>query len=306
MNILQAGMEKSGNYWLHKIIQRALTYSHLPTTTYIATQPIYPIAKTWTLSQRDQADVDVLDIVDEGCFYRISSIYRMPVLDLDEYLAHATHVWTHSEFCERCFTVFPKFDKIVYIVRDPRDVALSMARFQFTPYMQTYYPTRFQSQDEFLQATFRRYMLRWSTHVGGYLRHAEALNIHMVFYERLLHDFDREMTLLLAYLGLNATRDLLDAIKRDTDFEVMRSQNPLHVSKGTANQWVSQLSDAQKALAVQHAGRLMRLLNYPTDDTQTALPEIPAHLTPAMLDAALMPPVTVRQRLKKLVKQVVR
>ncbi|NJM16702.1 MAG: sulfotransferase domain-containing protein, partial [Bacteroidales bacterium] len=43
----------------------------------------------------------------------------------------------------RCYSVFPKFDKIVYIVRDPRDVALSMARFQFTPYMQTYYPHPF-------------------------------------------------------------------------------------------------------------------------------------------------------------------
>ncbi|NJM16703.1 MAG: hypothetical protein HC896_16240 [Bacteroidales bacterium] len=37
-------------------------------------------------------------------------------------------------------------------------------------------------------------MLRWSTHVGGYLRHAERLNVYILFYERLLHDFDLSLS----------------------------------------------------------------------------------------------------------------
>jgi aryl sulfotransferase len=304
MRILQAGMEKSGNYWLYKIIQSTLRRSDHTTTTYIETQPIHALAQTWELSYKEQADTDVLDIEDDGCFYRISSIFRMPILDLDAYLAHATHVWTHSFFSNRAYEVFPKFDKVVYIVRDPRDVALSMARFQFTPYMQTYYPVRFKTSDEFLEATFRRYMQRWVNHVGGYLRHAEKLNVYILFYERLLADFDGEMMLLLNYMGMEATDELLKEIKTDTDFEKMRNENPEHVSKGKSNQWVSQLTDAQKATAVRYAGKMLTLLNYPTDDHSTGLPMLPASLS--VLDEAMRPPQpTVSQRLKKLVNKVV-
>lgn len=303
--ILQSGMEKSGNYWLYKILQSALSRSGLPTTTFIQTQPIHALAKTWQLSYREQADTDVLDIDENGCFYRISSIFRMPIVDLDTYLSQAAHVWTHSEFSQRCYEVFPKFDKVVYIVRDPRDVALSMARFQFTPYMQTYYPTRFQSSDEFLEATFRRYMQRWTRHVGEYLRHARALKVYVLFYERLLYDFDRELAGLLAYLDLNATDDLIDSIKADTDFATMHSANPLHVRQGQSNQWVTQLSAQQKATANQYAGKLLTLLNYPTADENTRQPALP--LDWQMLDAALMPPPpSIRQRLKTIARKVIR
>jgi aryl sulfotransferase len=307
MRILQSGMEKSGNYWLYKIIQSTLRRSSLPTTTFIQTQPIYPLAKTWELSYQEQADTDVLDIEDTGCFYRISSIFRMPVLDLDAYLQPATHVWTHSDFCQRCYNVFPKFDKVVYIIRDPRDVALSMARFQFTPYMRKYYPSRFTTQDAFLQASFHRYMKRWTQHVGAYLRHAGKLNVYLLFYERLLHDFDREMTGLLAYLDLTATRDLLNGIKADTDFETMRQKNPSHVSRGEANQWVSQLTEPQKALALHHAGKMLSLLGYPTQDDEIRLPALPSRLSPELIEQAMQPaqpPVT--QRLKKIARRVMR
>ena len=153
LRILQSGMEKSGNYWLWKIIQSVLTDAGMSTQTFIETQPIHALAKTWELSFTEQADIDVIDIEETGLFYRISSVFRMPLLavDVDAYLSQASHVWTHSFYCARSDEIFPKFDKVVYIVRDPRDVALSMNRFQFTPYMQTYNPGPFASPEDHLE-----------------------------------------------------------------------------------------------------------------------------------------------------------
>ncbi|MBC8100447.1 MAG: sulfotransferase domain-containing protein [Armatimonadetes bacterium] len=308
MAILQAGMEKSGNYWLYKLLQSALHHSGRSTSTYIQTQPIYPLAQTWQLSYAEQAQTDVLDIEAAGLFHRIGAIYRMPVLDLEAYLAHAAHVWTHSDYCARCDAVLPRFDKIVYLVRDPRDVALSMARFQFTPYMQAHYPTTLPTPEAYFQASFRKYLLRWGRHVGGYLQHTTAQHIYVLFYERLLADTEGELRALLTYLDLTPTPALLSAIQADTAFTAMQSANPEHVQQGRAAQWVASLTPAQHAQTNALIGKLLTLLNYPLTMAEAGqqLPALPAPLDLAALAAALAPPApTVRQRLKGWVKAVI-
>lgn len=306
IKILQSGMEKSGNYWLWKIIQSVLADAGMSTQTFIETQPIHPLAKTWELSFTEQADIDVIDIEETGLFYRISSVFRMPLLavDVDDYLAQASHVWTHSFYGVRSDEIFPKFDKVVYIVRDPRDVALSMNRFQFTPYMQTYYPGPFASPEDHLEKTFRRYMQRWTRHVGDHLRHAERLGVYVIFYERLLQDFDAELTSLLRYLEIEAAPERIAAVRQAVDFETMRSENPGHVRQGKAYGWSRSLNEHYQAQAVTHAGGLMRLLNYPLDSGQThQLPGLPAAMSVSDIDAATAPPPpTVRQQTKNLVK----
>ena len=124
MRILQAGRAKSGNFWLYTIIKTIVTKAGHDWSGYVQTQPIYEIARHWELSYRDQAAIDVLDIERYRCYYRISSIFRMPIDDIDEYLSKCTLVWTHSSFCEQSAEVLPKFDKVVYVVRDPRDAAI--------------------------------------------------------------------------------------------------------------------------------------------------------------------------------------
>lgn len=306
MKILQAGMEKSGNYWLWKIIQSALHQAGHSTHTFIETQPIHALARTWELSFTEQADLDVLDIEDTGLFYRISSIFRMPLLDFDAYLQQATHVWTHSFYCQRSDQVFPKFDKIVYIVRDPRDVALSMNRFQFTPYMQIYYPGPFASPEDHLQKTFRRYMQRWTRHVADHLRQAERLGIHIVFYERLLQDFDAEAGALLNYLDIEPTSARVASIRAVVDFQIMHAENPGHVRQGKAYGWAKHLTEEYQAQALTHAGGLLGLLHYPLTPTQLdPLPGVPVTLSSSAIDAATAPPPpTARQRARSLAKKL--
>lgn len=308
MKLLQSGVAKSGNYWLYTILQSLLRRTGQPTHTYIESQPIYAIARTWELSFPEQASIDTIDISDTGVFYRISSAFRWPVVDLDAYLARTTHVWTHSNITDRTDTVFGKFDKIVYIVRDPRDVALSTSRFLFTPYMRKFYPHMHATPDDYLQVSLAKQVRHWREHVAGHLAAAQRRNIYIVFYERLLADLKAELAALCRYLEIEPADALLDAVQQDVSFEAMQGTSPGHVRKGTSRQWVDQMAASQKAAAVRQAGPLLELLHYPLTDTGGGdLPSLPDALSPTQIEAAgraSAPPLTVKSAVKRIARRV--
>ncbi len=286
--ILQAGMAKSGNFWLYRILQDIIRYAGWTQRSFIQQQPIYAIAQTWPLSTEEQASVDVMDIEPHGCFYRIGSVFRMPIEDVDAYIAQCSHVWTHSAFCALSNEILPKFDKVVYIIRDPRDVAISMSRFIFTDYMRRYNPHSERDPDTFLDKTLALRMKVWAEHVGGYLKARERLNIHIVFYERLRRDFETELRRLLDYLGVALNEEDIARIRQDVDFATMHSVNPQHVRKGEAGQWRRVLSERQQRRARRVAGPLLRLLGYPLRAAEVdQLPDLPTQLDAAQLDRAV-------------------
>ena len=92
MKIIQAGRAKSGNFWLFKILQSIFIKSGYEWKSYIQTQPIHEIARNWDLSYKEQADIDVMDIEPHGYYYRISSIFRMPIADVEDYVSRCTLV----------------------------------------------------------------------------------------------------------------------------------------------------------------------------------------------------------------------
>ncbi len=95
--LLQIGPPKCGNYWLYNILQQIYRLKGIPYRSFISNHPVYREAKNWDFSHSLQAGIDLIDIESGKCFYRISSIFRTPIHDLDEYLAQTNHVWTHSE-----------------------------------------------------------------------------------------------------------------------------------------------------------------------------------------------------------------
>ena len=117
MHILQCGMEKSGNSWLHKIIQEIINLSGQENNSFIRSQKIHKEISELKLSLVNQQDIDVLDIMDSGCYYRVSSIFREPVINIDDYINSCTHVWTHSKFSIKARPVFSRFTKIIYIIQ---------------------------------------------------------------------------------------------------------------------------------------------------------------------------------------------
>lgn len=263
MSILQGGVPKCGNFWLYQIIQQILTRTQRSTTSFIEKQPIYALAQAWDLNFPGQARIDVLEISDLQFSYRISSVYRMPIENLGDYIAQAPHVWTHSPVCKRSGEVLELFDKKVYIIRDPRDRALSAAKYYCSPYMLKYFPQEEKDSEQFLQKNFRKLMHEWVWHVWDYLRLSRQYNIHIAFYEGFLSDFQEELSRLLHYLEVNLPQSQREELEKAVSFETLKKKNPKHLKKGASGYWMDQLSEKQVEEAAVIAGPLLRYLNYP-------------------------------------------
>lgn len=277
MAILQAGIAKSGNFWLYKILQSVIRHGGLETKSFIKQHPIYELARLWDLPTTDHADIDTLEINKFQCVTLIWPIFREPVDDIDSYINSCSHVWTHAHLSEYALTVLPKFDKIVYILRDPRDVAVSMSRFAFTPYYLKHCPHKYRDAEEYLADRLQPLITNWAHHVGNYLRFQTQLNIHILFYERLLQSFEPNFLALLKYLGVTLGPDTITEIVEEVGFETMRSQNPEHVRKGRSGQWVNVLSEEQNRQTVEIAGSLLEYLNFPLDKESVGhqIPRLP-------------------------------
>lgn len=278
MNILQGGAPKCGNFWLYQIIQQLLQKAGIDTTSFIQKQPIYTLAKDWDLNYPSQASIDVLDVTDLQYSYRISSIYRMPVADLSDYVSQTNHVWTHSPVCKRSNGLFQHFDKKVYIIRDPRDRAISASRYYTSEYMLKYYPQEETDPKLYLEKHFDELMQEWVWHVFDYLRLSKEYNIHICFYEGFLLHFQRELNRLLHYLNIDLSQtekeDLQDAMR----FSTMKKNNPKHLKKGQAGYWTDQLTEEQVQRADVIAGPLIRFLAYPAHAGQEmSFTAAPAH-----------------------------
>jgi aryl sulfotransferase len=277
MLLLQSGLPKSGNLWLHKIIQESLRLGGTELKSFIQSQPIYQEAKSWP-GFAEQAGIDFIEVDAQGSYVR-KGAYRQPILDLDNYLSQCTHVWTHNLWVPGCDHVFRKFDKIVYIVRDPRDVVVSASKYYFTPFMLAQHPQQEPDAETFLKHRLYEQIITWVQHLGGYLLHADEFRIHFAFYERLLHDFDYEYTRILAYLGVKLSADAFSQVRESARFENMKKHNPHHLRKGESGGWVNVLTPAQARQVVQIAGPMMEMLGYPlTEPAGNALPSMPTHV----------------------------
>jgi aryl sulfotransferase len=279
MLLLQSGLPKSGNLWLHKILQESLRLGGIESKSFIQSQPIYQEAKSWP-GFSEQARIDFIEMDQQGVFYR-KGAFSQPIKDLDSYLDQCTHVWTHTLWLPRCDDVFRKFEKIIYIIRDPRDVIVSASKFYFTPFMLDQHPQKEPNAETFLKHRLYEQVLTWIQHIGGYLLHADEYHIHFVFYERLLHDFDGEYTSLLAYLGIQLPSTAISEIKESVRFENMKRQNPYHLRKGEAGGWVNVLTPFQARQVAKMAGPIMAILGYAIEDANLmsiALPSMPARL----------------------------
>ncbi len=268
MKILQGGAPKCGNFWLYQIIQQILIRTGQDTTSFIQKHPIYTLAKDWDLNYPSQASIDVLDVTDLQYSYRISSIFRMPVTDIHEYISQTNHVWTHSPVCKRSEELFSLFDKKVYIIRDPRDRAISAAKYYCSDYMLKYYPQEEKDPQRFLEKNFDQLMQEWVWHVFDHLRLSRSSNILISFYEGFLFDFQKELGKLQDYLEIELPVSQKEELQEAMSFTTMKQKNPKHLKKGQAGYWMDQLTDEQIEKAEIIAGPLIRFLGYPSEKGQ--------------------------------------
>ena len=256
--ILQSGHAKSGNFWLYRIIKEARALAGVETESWIIDQPVFETAKDWKVANREQIGIDTVDITESGVFYRISTYHREPVENVDGYLAAGNHVWTHSLWAPSQAEFYRKFDKIVYIVRDPRDTSLSKANFAFTDYVKSRKRHAENSPDEYLANRLAGSTITWVRHVTRHLQHQQDFNIHFVFFERLLNDTDNELKRLLNYLELKLDDANFSELKSTITFSSMKDRDPEHVSSGQSGTWSTRFTDPQKDLVVRLAGPLLK------------------------------------------------
>lgn len=264
MVILQIGSPKSGNFWMYKILKEILIRSNLHSPSFIQQQPIYKIAKNWELNYPVQAEIDVIDITDLQTTYRISSIFKMPIEDLNSYVSKTNRVWTHSPVCKATKKIFSHFDKKIYIIRDPRDRAVSAANYYCSPYMLKYYPQPITNPKEYLEKHLEDLMIEWVWHVFDYIRLQKKLNLHIVYFESFLIDFQRELESLLNYLELALPKNEKQNLENEVSFTILKKSNPKHLKKGTSGYWKNHLSDEQKEKANVITAPLLKVLGYPT------------------------------------------
>ena len=262
MKILQGGAPKCGNFWLYQILQETLKTSGLDSSSFIEKQPIYELAKAWDLNYPSQAKIDVIDITDLQTSYRISSIFRMPVISMNDYLAQTSHVWTHSPVCKRSEEVFKHFDKKLYIIRGPRDRAISASKYYCSDYMLKYYPQEEKDPQKFLEKNFEALMTEWVWHVFDHLRLSKSCNLHIVFYENLLNNFEAEFSSLLEYLEIHLTAEARSTIEKAVSFQQLKLENPKHLKTGRSGYWREKLSPEQQKTAETIAGPLLKFLGY--------------------------------------------
>jgi len=106
--------------------------------------------------------------------------------------------------------------KIVYLIRDPRDIALAVQRFCDNDFMKKFagsYANKQRIADP-----------EWGNKVASFLRRRKELKVHVVFYERLLWQWEPEYSRLLDYLGLHLADCKKQAVRKAASFAEMKKE----------------------------------------------------------------------------------
>ena len=116
MSIIQIGYAKSGNFWLYSILQELIQIRG-PIKSFVKSTPAHSHVDHSKLSFKGQADVDVLDITENGFSWRISSLYQEEIQNLKEYVHCTSLVWTHSPYCSNSTQLLKEFDNSLYNIK---------------------------------------------------------------------------------------------------------------------------------------------------------------------------------------------
>ncbi len=264
--ILQNGIPRSGNLWLHYLLRQCLKEAGVVIRQNIENDSVAEALAGVDLGIRDIEKIDFIRIQPLRCFSTILDIYQWPIEDLDSYVRGSTHTSSHSSWNEASASVYARFSHVIYIIRDPRDAAVSMARFACTPFNKLHRPHAFTAPKEYLDYHLSSLIDNWTKHVGGHLQHRDDARIHFVMYERLLDSPQEEITDLTRFLGLDLEREQLDRVLAKTSFGELKQVQPNHLVAGSWGQWRDALSSHQVRQARSLAGPLLEYFGYPPDN----------------------------------------
>jgi len=172
-----------------------------------------------------------------------------------------------------------RYRKVVYLVRDPRDVVVSYYRYHLkVRQLQDGYPID-QYVHEFLNGELEPWR-SWQGNVASWLEARDG-SPHFLFirYEELLDNTARELSRIAEFLGINTSSASLDRAVRLSSAQRMRELEQTQgaewvtikggredipfIGKGTSGQWKTALSETVVSDIESACGSLMRRLGYP-------------------------------------------
>jgi hypothetical protein len=173
----------------------------------------------------------------------------------------------------------PRYRRVIYLVRDPRDVALSLYNFR-RKYgsVDDSYPIEQYVAERFLPGDLD---IPWGEHVGSWLgTRMNQPGFLLVRYEDLLQDPPRELCRLASFLGIAASTEMLSqAIERSSANRLRALEKAEHeawvttkgkrvdvpfIAEAVAGAWKQKLPEASVAVIESSWGHLMNSLGYET------------------------------------------
>ena len=164
------------------------------------------------LTSSGQRYTDVIDIDRGRFFWRVGSAIREEITSLSDHVHSCSHLWTHSVWDKSAVQLVNLVDKVVYVVRDPRDIAISMSHFAFTPYFKSHYPHGETSQSAYLNKVADTTALAWRDHVAGWTTQVPNEKLIVVFYERMRSNPEQEIASLCSKLGYHLDDEALKRV----------------------------------------------------------------------------------------------
>jgi hypothetical protein len=177
----------------------------------------------------------------------------------------------------------PRYRRVIYLVRDPRDVALSLYNFR-RKYgsVDDSYPIEQYVAERFLPGDLD---IPWGEHVGSWLgTRMNQPGFLLVRYEDLLQDPTRELCRLASFLGIAANAEALtQAIERSSANRLRQLERVEHeawvttkgkradvpfIAEAVAGTWKQKLPQPSVSLIESAWGHLMNSLGYQTSASQ--------------------------------------
>ncbi|HSE77799.1 MAG TPA: sulfotransferase [Alphaproteobacteria bacterium] len=148
--------------------------------------------------------------------------------------------------------------KILVIVRDGRDVALSATHFR-----------RLKSLDHL---PYEELLQTWAQDAAAVAAAAQSGKLGVIRYEDLSRDFIATFARTLEWLGADAEPSLLRRIEAATSFEAMTGRprgqaDDVNARKGAAHDWIDALGENEKQRAWEIAGSALEQFGYGRSDT---------------------------------------
>ncbi|HLO78661.1 MAG TPA: sulfotransferase domain-containing protein [Magnetospirillum sp.] len=168
---------------------------------------------------------------------------------------------------------------VVYVVRDPRDVAVSLSHHIGRPIdeairrMADHHWTA-SLDGEGPASQFPQFRSSWSGHVESWLDAQRYLRLHLIRYEDMIANPQAAFGAVAAFLGLDTSPAAVAAAVAATTFDSLRAQEEAHgfcerpssmeffFRSGKAGGWQDRLSPEQAERIVTRHGAVMRRLGY--------------------------------------------